>query len=218
MPAVQYNYDYYGYARSERGAVKTAPRVSTSKSTTKNTKKGVPASKIELKTKTTRDITKKSTRIATKEVVGKQKTHIANKPKEMTLKKPKLSAKQKVEEAKATLKNVTYAATLFALLFLISYRSSMINESFNALGKMKNKLENVEILNSQLESDIQTRTDLSYIESYAKYQLGMQKPKDSQIQKIVIAKEDKISTPVVIEEDENNFMEKLWKDFLNVID
>ena len=73
-------------------------------------------------------------------------------------------------------------------------------------------------LNAQLESDIETQTDLSNIETYAKYQLGMQKPKDSQIKRIIVTKEDKISTPVVIESEESSFLSNLWHDIVNILD
>ena len=46
----------------------------------------------------------------------------------------------------------------------------------------------------------------------------MQKPKDSQIQKVVIDKEDKIATPVVIEEEEETFWKKLMNDIRNILD
>jgi hypothetical protein len=60
---------------------------------------------------------------------------------------------------------------MFSVLLLICYRSSVINESFQALGTLKGDLEDVYVLNAQIESDIQTQTDLSNIETYAKYQL-----------------------------------------------
>jgi hypothetical protein len=45
---------------------------------------------------------------------------------------------------------------------------------------------------------------LSYIENYAKYQLGMQKPSNGQIKQITLEKEDKITTPVNIEEEKDD--------------
>ena len=107
---------------------------------------------------------------------------------------------------------------MFSILLLICYRSSLINESFQALGTLKGELEDVYVLNAQIESDIQTQTDLSNIETYAKYQLGMQKPKESQIQRIYVEKEDRITTPIVIEEEKTSFLDKLINDVLNLID
>ena len=65
-------------------------------------------------------------------------------------------------------------------------------------------------MNEQIQADIDSQTDLSYIENYAKYQLGMQKPSNSQIVYVNVEKEDKILTPITIEEDSN----KTWLDQL----
>ena len=111
--------------------------------------------------------------------------------------------------AKNSQKNTAAFLCAFSVLLLICYRSSVINESFQALGGLKAELEDAHTLNAQIESDIQTQTDLSNIETYAKYQLGMQKPKESQIQRIYVEKEDRISTPIVIEEEEKSFLMQL---------
>ena len=116
------------------------------------------------------------------------------------------------------LKNTAAFLCAFSVLLLICYRSSVINESFQALGALKEELEDTYVLNAQIEAEIQTQKDLSKIENYAKYQLGMQKPKESQIQRIYVKKEDKISTPIVIEEEENSFLENLVDDLLKLID
>jgi cell division protein FtsL len=146
------------------------------------------------------------------------------KPKEMSLKKaelmssPNQKANQKILKKDNVLKNTAAFLCAFSVLLLICYRSSVINESFQALGALKEELEDTYVLNAQIEAEIQTQTDLSKIENYAKYQLGMQKPKESQIQRIYVKKEDKISTPIVIEEEENSFLENLVDDLLKLID
>jgi len=103
--------------------------------------------------------------------------------------------------------NVFLAICIFAMMFLICYRESQINEKFNKVEKAKNELANKKIVNEQLEADIDVQTDLNYIENYAKYQIGMQKPTDNQIVYINVEKKDKIITPVKIDEEENN---KVW--------
>ena len=154
----------------------------------------------------------------------KTQTSKVAKPKEMSLKKaelmssPKQKANQKTLKKDNVLKNTAAFLCAFSVLLLICYRSSVINESFQALAAVKDELEDTYVLNAQIESDIQTQTDLSKIENYAKYQLGMQKPKESQIQRIYVKKEDKISTPIVIEEEENSFLDNLVDDLLNLID
>ncbi len=159
------------------------------------------------------------------EVPSMLKTKAA-KPKEMSLKHaekvtaPKTKAKSKsvAKKKESVLKTIAYSMCAFSMLFLICYRSSAINESFNALSGIKAELETANTVNAQLESEIETQTDLSNIETYAKYQLGMQKPKDSQIKRIVVTKEDKISTPVVIESEESSFLSDLWHDIVNILD
>ena len=62
-------------------------------------------------------------------------------------------------------------------------------------------------------------TDLAYIENYAKYQLGMQKPKESQIQKVSVGKQDKILLPIEIkEEEEKSGLDALLEKALELFD
>jgi hypothetical protein len=148
----------------------------------------------------------------------------AAKPKEMSLKHadkmvaPKKKAKTVAKKKESVLKTMALSMFAFSMLFLICYRSSAINESFNALGNIKSDLEDANTVNAQLASDIETQTDISAIETYAKYQLGMQKPKDSQIKKIVVTKQDKISTPVIIESEEDTTLSRFWHDIRNILD
>ena len=147
-----------------------------------------------------------------------------SKPQEISLKRadmmksPKQKANERTLKKENVVRNTATFLCMFSVLLLICYRSSVINESFQALGALKGDLEDVYVLNAQIESDIQTQTDLSNIETYAKYQLGMQKPKESQIQRIYVEKEDRITTPIVIEEEKTSFVDKLVNDFLNLID
>lgn len=247
MPAVQYDYDYYEYGKSRRGSANAAtsnsvPRKSsqTARKTTTKPKtqsqqvKRSTSQKIEVKTSTTRNVTRAATRAVTRNIdnnVQRRRTsknievpsmvsqRRIKKPKEMSLKRAEVVTSKNVNQKKSTpLRDVAVSFFAFSILFLICYRSSLINESFSELNGMKSKLDNINTKNAQIESEIQTQTDLSNIESYAKYQLGMQKPKDSQIQKVVIDKEDKIATPVVIEEEEETFWKKLMNDIRNILD
>ena len=91
----------------------------------------------------------------------------AQKPKEMSLKHaekvtaPKTKAKSVEKKKESVLKTIAFSMCAFSTLFLICYRSSAINESFNALSGIKAELETANTLNAQLESDIETQTDLS---------------------------------------------------------
>lgn len=254
MPAIQNEYDDYGYIAMRRGTAKAAPRVSDSKkrsavkTTTRPTATKVNTARMAAaknanresirtvmrensKTVTTKNVAKSNTKTTAKrrtthnlDVPGNKKR--VSKPEEISLKKaefmksPKQKAKVNANTLKKEniLKNTATFLCVFSVLFLICYRSSVINESFRDLNLIKAALVNANTVNAQIESDIQTQTDISSIESYAKYQLGMQKPKDSQIQRVVVEKEDKISTPVVIEEEENSFWDNLVNDVLNILD
>lgn len=259
MPAIQNEYDDYGYIAMRRGTAKAAPRVSDSKksvavkksvvksatksvATKKNvsknvtTKKAVPTkvnvSKMAAAKKANNDSIRavmrdNSKSVASKNVATKKVTVNKNnvsKPKEMSLKKadmvrsPKQNAKVKTLKKENILRNTATFLCVFSALFLVCYRSSVINESFRELKMIKTELATASTVNAQIESDIETQTDISSIESYAKYQLGMQKPKESQIQRIVVQKEDKISTPVVIEEEKTSFWDNLVNDVLNILD
>lgn len=248
MPAVQYDYDYYEYGRSRRSSAnavtsngasrkssQTVRKASTKPKTQSQQARRSTSQKIEVKTSTTRSVTRAATRAVTRDVsttTQRRKNTSKNlevpsmvsrrqiqKPKEMSLKRAEVVTSKNINQKKSTpLRDVAVSFFAFSILFLICYRSSLINESFSELNGMKNRLGNINTKNAQIESEIQTQTDLSNIESYAKYQLGMQKPKDSQIQKVVIDKEDKIATPVVIEEEEETFWKKLMNDIRNILD
>lgn len=263
MPALQQEYDYYEYARRRQGTVRnTVPTSGVRKnnnvsSTTKVASKTPATTSVHpknLKTTTTREITRNATRIATrdnnfistnKKVSTKKasaskakaaskkasidpvvfnKKNTVKKPQEMKLTKPKSSPNAKaIQKQKAKVKemfrNLVVASLVFGMFFLICYRYSSINESFNELNNLKTDVKNKQTINAQLESNIKQNTDLAYIENYAKYQLGMQKPKESQIQKVSVGKQDKIITPVnIIEEEEESFIEKLAKDIRKILD
>lgn len=256
MPAIQNEYDDYGYIAMRRGTAKAAPRVADSKkrvSSTKVTARPRPtnvntarmAAAKKANKESVRAVMRDNSKVTTKTVSNKKQTRTttttrkkvthnldvpnikkktATKPQELSLKKadmmksPKQKANEKTLKKENVVKNTATFLCMFSILLLICYRSSVINESFQKLGEIKRELEDVYVLNAQIESDIQTQTDLSNIETYAKYQLGMQKPKESQIQRIYVEKEDRITTPIVIEEEKTNFWDKVINDVLNLID
>ena len=84
----------------------------------------------------------------------------------------------------------------------ICYRASIKNEKFNSIERAKKQLLNAQTVNEQLQADIDSETDISYIENYARYQLGMQKPQDSQIMYINVEKQDKIYTQTKLDDEE----------------
>lgn len=238
MPAVKYDYEYYNQnARSGRGVAKNAMSVSASSNMSAQRK---VSSNTSVKRSVTSTTTKNSTRAATKAVsaastkkvttqkksqhadidipvIVKKKVTI-NKPEEMKLTRPKSksNSKAKVEGLK---KRIVVSTWIVATLFMVCMRYTQINEKFNEVNSLEKKLASVHALNQQLNANIESKTDLNYIEKYAKYQLGMQKPDDTQVVRIAYEKHDKISTPIVIEEEmEKSFVEKFINDIKNLID
>jgi cell division protein FtsL len=124
--------------------------------------------------------------------------------------------------AEKVLKRINNAFLLVcgvALLFLILYRSSLINEKFNQVEKAKKQLANSQTLNEQIQAEIDSETDLSYIENYAKYQLGMQKPQTSQIVYINLEKTDRVITPTsLVSEEEPSWYTKLANAVIDIFE
>ena len=225
MPAVDYNYDYYDYRNGsklnkadtqKRATKKGDSSISVTRKTSQSTKQQVRMATHEAPKKSTTRKKKVDLDIPTIKSNNKKVSSSVQKPIEMKLKKPELSKSQKKkarENAIRRVKNVLYLICGFAITFLICYRYSLINEKFNELEKTKKNLATAQTVNEQIQADIDSQTDLSYIENYAKYQLGMQKPSNSQIVYVNIEKEDRILTPVTIEEDSTKtWFEQLYEE------
>lgn len=245
MPALKQEYDYYEYARSRQGTAKKAVPSSAVAKKTKPVQTMILKTNAtrEVTKRATRIATSddfigiKKSRTAGKKNISVKKNQVSKneyllsnrrkektfeKPSEMKLKKPKNNLKARevaMQKArvKEMVKNTFVALMIFGMFFLICYRYSCINEAFNEVNDLKDSLKKKQTVNAQIESNIQKETDLAYIENYAKYQLGMQKPKDSQIQKINVKKQDKITTPIEIkEEEEEGIFTKVLNDLLKM--
>ena len=227
MPAVKYAYDYDEYRdRSQKGVAKNARSVSVSSNmsaqrkvsrtpeSTRNMVRSV-TSQNTTQRKVTSNVRKKEHVNIDIPIATKKKINV-EKPKEMKLTKPKAKAKAKVM---ATKKGIILGTVIVAFLFLICMRYTEINEKFNEVNALEKDLASAKALNQQLNANIESKTDLGYIEKYAKYQLGMQKPNESQIVRIAYEKRDKISTPIIIDEEEDSsFFSRLFNDLRNLID
>lgn len=227
MPAVKYAYDYDEYRdRSQKGVAKNARSVSVSSNmsaqrkvsrtpeSTRNMVRSV-TSQNTTQRKVTSNVRKKEHVNIDIPIATKKKINV-EKPKEMKLTKPKAKAKAKVI---ATKKGIILGTVIVAFLFLICMRYTEINEKFNEVNALEKDLASAKALNQQLTANIESKTDLGYIEKYAKYQLGMQKPNESQIVRIAYEKRDKISTPIIIDEEEDSsFFSRLFNDLRNLID
>lgn len=110
-------------------------------------------------------------------------------------------------ERKMHNKNVALILAMFLLLLVVSYRSSLINEKFNALQNAKQKLASIEKTNGQLEVNIESSLNLSNIEESAKEKLGMQKLDNNQKVYVDLEKKDYVEVgtqDVELEEKKNN--------------
>lgn len=234
MPAVKYAYDYDGYnRRPQKGVAKSARSVSPSSNmsaqrkvssnrttrtpeTTKNMVRSV-TSQSAPKSKVTTNV-KKREHIDIDIPITVKKKVVIEKPKEMKLTKPKSKAKSRAK-ANTTKKGILLGMVTVALLFLICMRYAEIDEKFNRVAVMEKELASARTLNEQLNANIESKTDLGYIEKYAKYQLGMQKPTESQIVRIAYEKRDKISTPIIIDEEgDSSFLSRFFNYLKNLID
>lgn len=131
-----------------------------------------------------------------------------------TRKKPNISLAQKAklkQERKMKAKVIAMVLCLFAVLFVISYRSSLISENFAEIKDLKKDLEIIEKENQQLSVGIESTLNLNNIEKIAEEKLGMQKLKSDQIIYVNLPKKDYIqpASEEVVFQDNLNFFQKL---------
>lgn len=155
-----------------------------------------------IKKQTTTKATPKKKSVATQRQVSK------------TRKKQNINLAQKAklkEERKMKTKVIAIVLCLFAVLFVISYRSSLISENFAEIKELKEELGNLEKENQQLSVSIESALNLNNIEKIAEEKLGMQKLKSDQIVYVNLPKEDYIkpASEEVVIEDDKNFFEKI---------
>lgn len=125
--------------------------------------------------------------------------------------KQKVQKPQTKRHIKTQIKTVASIFLIFACLFVISYRNSQINESFNENEKLKSDLAAIEKDNEQLRVNLENSLNLNNIAKLAEEKLGMQKLDNSQKVYVSLDKKDYVepaSEEVVIEE-ENSWLEKL---------
>ena len=132
--------------------------------------------------------------------------------------KPNKSRKN-VKKVNQKFRAVKYLAVGFAILFAISYRNSLINESFNKKEQLKKDLSAIQKTNEQLEVSIENSLNLNSVEKSAKEKLGMQKPTNSQKVYVSLPKKDYIqpATEEVTIDEEGSWFAKLIKGFTESI-
>lgn len=141
------------------------------------------------------------------------------KKKKASIKKAKSNTKNKVnQKMQIKAKVVVYVAIGFMILFAISYRNSLITESFNQKEQLKKDLSAIEKENEQLKVNIEKSLNLNNVEQSAKEMLGMKKLDNSQKIYISLPKKDHIESAAeeIIIEENTNIFEKIIKAFTNI--
>lgn len=131
--------------------------------------------------------------------------------KTSTISKKASKTKQKAE-IKSHIKAIIYVLLIFTALFVISYRNSLINESFNNNENLKTQLSAIQKENEQLKVSLENNMNLTNIEKLAEKRLGMQKLDNSQKVYVSLDKKDYVepaSEEVVIQEETNWFQKIL---------
>ena len=142
--------------------------------------------------------------------------------KEPYSKKKSSTVSKKVEKPQAKrqlrshFKAMVYVLLIFASLFVISYRNSLINESFNKGETLKANLAAIQKENEQLKVNLENSYNLNNIEELAKTKLGMQKLDNSQKVYVSLDKQDYVeqASEEVVMEDNQNWFEKLLNTLL----
>ncbi len=121
---------------------------------------------------------------------------------------PRQEVKVSAEEKKRQFRLTLLVIGVFAVLLVISYRNSVINEKFSEIQDLKNVLSVTQKENEQLSVSIESSMNLNNIEKQAKEQLGMQKATNTQTVYVTLPKKDYIesaSEEVIVEENKNWF-------------
>lgn len=131
------------------------------------------------------------------------------KKKKITTKKQnKKNSEALKKEKRKKIKQTLMVFAVFVILVAISYRNSIINESFSKMQTLKTQLAEIEKENEQLEVSIENSLNLNNIEQVAKEKLGMQKLTNKQTVYVELPKKDYVKSAneeVVIKEDKDWF-------------
>lgn len=102
--------------------------------------------------------------------------------KKVTSKTRKVNQNKKMQASKKknNASTVAFILTGFAMSMIIIYRFNLINEKNLQSQSLKKELEQVDASLVSTQMEVEQNTDLNKVESYAKQQLGMQKPAKNQ--------------------------------------
>jgi len=137
------------------------------------------------------------------------------KPKFKVIKPAKKSATKFKNKKRSKLSLVLTTLSIFGMLLIVSYRSNIISEKNLQVQRLKISLDSTNANYASTEIALSQKSDINYIEAYAKQQLGMQKPEKNQIvyinkdQKTEISKENSNGTLQVIFEKVRSIVGKI---------
>ena len=133
-----------------------------------------------------------------------------SKKKSSTLKQKEQKPKEK-RQLKPKVKIVLYVLIGFGILFAISYRNSLITESFSKKEDMKKELSVLQKENAQLKINIQNSLNLANVEKSATAMLGMKKLDDSQKIYVNLPKKDYVepASEQIIVTEEKGWLQKM---------
>ena len=123
------------------------------------------------------------------------------------------------KKSKYNNKPIIYIALMFSMLFVISYRYSLINESYNNKENIKTQVNAVKKENEQLKVSIQNSLNLSSVEKAAESKLGMQKLDNNQKVYLNLPKKDYVepASEEVIINDNKTWFEKIIQKLTQII-
>lgn len=141
----------------------------------------------------------------------KKKASTLKKKNQPTNNQNKNNQSKNKKRLKSHVKTALYILVGFTILFAISYRNSLITESFNRKENFKNQLSVLQKENAQLEISIQNSLNLANIEKSASELLGMKKLDDSQKVYVTLPKKDYVqpASEQVLVAEETSWYEKL---------
>lgn len=123
---------------------------------------------------------------------------------------------KKVTSVKRRASAIFTVLSIFAMTMIIVYRYGVINEKNLNAQQLKKELVSTEAAISTAKINVEQNTDLNKIETYAKQQLGMQKPDKNQT---IYIDTSNANTSVQVHEEKSFFqdMSDSIKNFVNKI-
>jgi len=123
------------------------------------------------------------------------------------------------KSVKPRIKLVMLILVGFSVLFTISYRNSVINETFTKKEQLKGELNAIQKTNEQLKVSIENSLNLNNIEQEAKVRVGMQKLTNGQKIYVSLPKKDYVESAAeeVVIEQEQNIIQKIISGFTKTI-